>query len=204
MTSRLERLISQLSQVNAATIADAEVKFRVWLRNASATDGPGAAAELSAQVMERLMALAGQSGEAKWLDAVGVDVRRLHISEYAMGKGGFEFLTPEDRQILAARIQSELEYLRQFAQDLPTLTDAQIEARLQLYVNHGSASYWDGKTALSAEIGLTEERRELNPAEHCFDCVAMSAEGWQPLGSLPSIGDASQCGANCNCTKEYR
>lgn len=193
MPSRLDQLLASFADVNAATIADDEVKVSGMSKE-----------EMTAYISERLSALGTQVGSNQWFEAVGVELRRLHIGEYAVGKGGFDMLTPEDRQILEERLKQELDYLFRFATEAPDLSEAQIEARLQMYVSHGNVSFNAGEQALHAETGATEMRRELNPAEHCFDCVALSAQGWQPMGALPLPGDGSECRANCACSVEYR
>lgn len=193
MPGRLDRLLAAFSDVNAATITDAELRVGALSKD-----------EIATYISERLTALSTQVGSNQWFDAVGVELRRMHIGEYAAGKGGFDMLTPEDRQILEERLKQELDYLFKFATDAPDLSEAQIEARLQLYVAHGNVSYNAGEQALKAETGFTEMRRELNPAEHCFDCVQMAAQGFQPIGELPLPGDGSECRAKCACTPVYR
>ncbi len=48
-----------------------------------------------------------------------------------------------------------------------------------------------------------EERRVLGDAMHCLDCPPLAALGWQPIGTLPMIGD-TECGGHCHCHFEYR
>ena len=51
--------------------------------------------------------------------------------------------------------------------------------------------------------GMTLERRILGAADHCDDCLEAAALGWQPIGTLPAIGD-SRCMTNCHCEFDYR
>lgn len=48
------------------------------------------------------------------------------------------------------------------------------------------------------------ERRVLGhpKTEHCHDCPPFAALGWQPIGTLPAIGE-SECGHLCLCHFEY-
>jgi hypothetical protein len=50
---------------------------------------------------------------------------------------------------------------------------------------------------------VQSERRILGLADHCSGCVAAAAQGWQPLGTLPAIGD-TPCMGNCKCTFMYK
>jgi len=44
------------------------------------------------------------------------------------------------------------------------------------------------------------EKWQLGAAEHCPDCLALAAQGWVPVGTLPPIGTETQCGDSCKCT----
>jgi hypothetical protein len=48
------------------------------------------------------------------------------------------------------------------------------------------------------------ERRKLGnpPTGHCSDCPPLADMGWQPIGTLPDIGD-TECGGFCWCWFEY-
>jgi hypothetical protein len=43
----------------------------------------------------------------------------------------------------------------------------------------------------------------MGHADHCDDCPPLAAQGWQPLGTLPDIGD-TECGGQCHCHFEYQ
>jgi hypothetical protein len=148
--------------------------------------------------------LAGRIGIGDWRDAFAVELRRAHSQVYALGRGGWEGMTAADREAVAARLRSEFDYLRQFARDVPSLSDAEIAQRMDLYANHVTASFWEGQTAAKTEAGFTEEMRTLGATDkHCADCPGY-ADHWEPIGTLPEPGDACECGANCQCSKSYR
>ncbi len=52
---------------------------------------------------------------------------------------------------------------------------------------------------------FAQERRILGrpKTEHCPDCPPIAALGWQPIGTLPMIGD-TECGGLCLCHFEFR
>lgn len=47
------------------------------------------------------------------------------------------------------------------------------------------------------------ERNILGPGEHCPECVALTALGWRPQGSMPRPG-RRLCKKNCKCKIELR
>ena len=92
--------------------------------------------------------------------------------------------------------------------------------RSDLYASAARGTYEDTGTYVNQVYGgRTQERRALGDAEHCHTvrtraeavmaqpglegCVELAAKGWQPIGSLPKIGQ-SPCRSNCKCTKIYR
>jgi hypothetical protein len=60
---------------------------------------------------------------------------------------------------------------------------------------------------------MEEELRVLGEADHCSTeddpdgdregCLELAALGWQPIGTLPKIGE-SVCIVNCHCRFAYR
>ena len=143
---------------------------------------------------------------AEWQTAVAVELRRMHTQAAALGRGGWQQMTPRDWGHVGRALRDEYAYLRGFAEALAsgTLSEAQINARVSQYVNGIWSRYWRGETSAMQGAGMTEERRILTPAEHCKDCEGYAAQGWQPLGSLPEPGEGSACGHNCRCIKVYR
>lgn len=150
--------------------------------------------------------LEGAVSVEDWQTAVAVELRRMHTQAAALGRGGWQQMTPRDWGRIGRALRDEYAYLRGFAEALAggNLSEAQVNARLTLYVNGIWSSYWKGAAGAMQGAGMTEERRILTPAEHCKDCEGYAAQGWQPLGSLPEPGEGSVCGHNCRCIKVYR
>jgi hypothetical protein len=141
-----------------------------------------------------------------WQYSMAVELRRIHCQMAALGRGGWEQMTPSDWGRVGNRLRDEYKFLMGFADQIARgeLSEAQILARLTLYENGVWSSYWKGQEDAHDEAGFTEERRVLQPAEHCGDCIGYAEQGWQPLGSLPAPGENSICGNNCRCLKEFR
>ncbi len=88
----------------------------------------------------------------------------------------------------------------------PPMTPKQIIARAQSYGH----SVWPAAQQMGRTAGVTagimsQERRVLGhpKTHHCDDCPPLAALGWQPIGTLPHIGQ-SECGGMCYCHFEYR
>lgn len=87
----------------------------------------------------------------------------------------------------------------------PGMTPGEFVARAESY---GSSVYASAQNVARSKVGRSgsfdEERRvHLGHDEACPVCDEATARGWQPIGSLPEIGD-SYCRGNCHCFFEYR
>ncbi len=83
------------------------------------------------------------------------------------------------------------------------MTAPQFIARLESYGDAVWQSGQDSNRSHAKAAGYGEERRVLGDALHCEDCPPLAALGWQPIGTLPMIGD-TECGGHCHCHFEYR
>jgi len=148
----------------------------------------------------------GNINIARWQELMRKEILDAHRTQYIIGRGGVNNMTPRDWGRLGSDLRwMHYQRLDQFAVDIADgkLTPAQIEARSKLYMNSSNKQYWRGKTEAKVAAGYIEEQRFLNPAEHCGDCVQYAARGRVPVGTLPEPGEDSQCQANCKCRKVY-
>jgi hypothetical protein len=74
---------------------------------------------------------------------------------------------------------------------------------MNLYRESGYAALERFERREKINDGYTEEIRILGAADHCRSCLEYAGMGWQPIGTLPEIGD-SECNMNCKCEFEYR
>lgn len=132
-------------------------------------------------------------------------IKSVTLDTYALAKGGRGHMTPSDYGKIGAMCKAQYQYLQQLEQRLKDgkLSAAQLAYQLKAYVNTARAAYAEGQRGTARALGEDEERRVLHPAEHCPDCVAAANRGWQPIGTLPKIGE-SECRHNCKCTFEFR
>lgn len=143
----------------------------------------------------------------QWHTRMARDLKDAYIVNLQIGRGGRAATQFSDYGRVGGRLAFEYRKLDEFAQQIKAGeagSAAQILNRAQQYAGGPRTAYFDGQAAAKDEAGLTEERRVLNPAEHCGDCVGYANEGWKPIGYFPPPGTGSQCGHNCRCDKEYR
>lgn len=150
--------------------------------------------------------LAGRITLAQWQERVAGELKDAYQVNMVFGRGGRDLVTYSDWGRMGSRLRLQYRYLNGFAQEIEAgmLSDAQILARVQQYGRSVRTSYFDGLNAAMVDSDFTEERRVLNPAEHCDDCVGYASEGWQAIGYFPPPGMASVCDGNCACEMEYR
>lgn len=126
-------------------------------------------------------------------------IKQAYISEYLLGRGGINAMKPLDWGSIGGMLKEQYKYLAAFAQEIAEgkLTEAQIRARAQMYINSSREAFERAKARVAALLNLTEEKWILNPqAENCPDCIYYSQQGWKPVAEefYPVPGDGStQC-----------
>lgn len=87
----------------------------------------------------------------------------------------------------------------------PTMTPPQFIARAEKYAD----SAWQAPQRINRAAAIRNpaykvERRRLGhpKTQHCDDCPPLAEKGWQPIGSLPPIGE-TECGPLCLCWFEF-
>lgn len=119
-------------------------------------------------------------------------------------------LTGEELADVDREAAKQEKFLDQFENDAvrpgSTMTPAQFVARVEQYGNalHQSAERVN-YVAATTQGKATMARRVLGEpkTQHCEDCPPLAAQGWQPIGSLPQIGD-TECGSLCLCHFEFQ
>lgn len=148
---------------------------------------------------------AGQIGVAEWEAAFAVTLKRMACASAALAKGGWAQMTPADWGRVGWEVRRQYEFLHQFALDIGTGVqplDGRLNVRANLYAQAARGIYEEVRRAIMREAGATRERRVLGISESCPDCIEYARRGWQPIGTLPRIGD-SACRTNCHCTFEW-
>ncbi len=179
----------------------------------------------SDHAITRGLAQRAVSAIGRFFDRARQFVRELVVSG-AMALKGNEPLSTDELTMLDRQARIQAEYLERFQKEVThnppieiadiqsvtslvepaPMTPGQFVARAELYGN----SVWQATvntiraTTIRAAV-MREERRILGQpkGEHCHDCPPLAALGWQPLGTLPAIGD-TECGNLCLCAFEFR
>ncbi len=154
----------------------------------------------------------GKMPFADWQRQFVQELKDAYIVNAQIGRGGRNAMTQADYGRIGQRLRSEYKYFNAFSKEIANgdLSAAQIQARVDQYAAGTRKAYYDGRTAAAKDGGFTEERRVLNPAEHCTTqgdrtgCIEYAAKGWQPIGTMPEPGEGTPCRGNCKCAKEYR
>lgn len=134
-------------------------------------------------------------------------ITREYIIQFLLARGGLKQMTPGDWDLLRELLDEQRGFLSQFANELPSLTEGQIEARSKLYIRSAQQAFWRargislGWPTLPAYPGDCSTQCctncrcywhvervggswhaywRLRPAEHCVDCIER-AVAWNPL-----------------------
>ena len=157
-------------------------------------------AALTDQLRDRSISL------VQWEQEMRRQLKSIHVYSALAAKGGRAQLTPAERGRIGATLKQQYQFLARFAADIESGKQAMqggMRARARLYANAGRATYEHTRRRDLALAGFTEIRSVLNPADHCAECVAEEAKGWQDPSTFTPIG-ARQCSHNCKCTAQYR
>jgi len=83
---------------------------------------------------------------------------------------------------------------------------AGLVGRVIRYIASPAYSFFNmGQAMVRREQGYKEMRRiDRGDGRVCVDCRGYSAQGWQPIGTLPMPGRECRCYDRCRCRIEYR
>lgn len=141
-----------------------------------------------------------------WQQSMATTIRALHTATAAAGKGGWDQMTPADWGRVGALTKRQYGWLAGFAVEVQAghMTAGQLTTRALMYGDAALLTYeQSARMAADAAPGLTEESNRLGPADHCDDCLAATAAGWVPIGTLTAPG-SRQCRTRCKCSIGYR
>lgn len=135
------------------------------------------------------------------------ELKRQYVNEYMLGRGGRHQMTQRDWGSIGGMLKEQYKYIPGFVDDLTNkeLTEEYIAARAGMYVNSSREAFERAHNRNAEDLGMTEEKWVLGETEHCGDCIAFEAQGWQPMGTFPPPGSgATACLTNCGCLLLHR
>jgi len=141
----------------------------------------------------------------QWEREMRTQIKAAHLANGAMARGGFKRLGPREYGRIGAQVKEQYRYLAKFAREIEAglPLDGRFLNRTGMYAQAGRGTFHKLEQAEMADLGMTEERNVLHPADHCAGCLGETALGWVPIGDLVPIG-SRDCRANDRCTIEYR
>lgn len=148
-----------------------------------------------------------------WYLASARQLQRLHVQFAALGAGGVNSLTTKDYTAIDRAVRGELQRLLTFGVAIAgkTLSEAQIGARVDMYIGTARKQYWARLSKPRAKTDeVVVERRRLGNADHCDWCLYLANAGWQPVETVPIPGesnegwDGDQCLSACRCGIDRR
>lgn len=158
----------------------------------------------SHKLSERL--IRGEITLPQWRDAMAAEVKQMHIATSIIARGGLDRMGQREWGRVGARIRDQYKYLDNFVNQIDSgaqSMDGRLLNRAAMYAYATRGTFENQRRANMTEDGYTQERRVLHAKEHCDSCKGLAALGWQPINTLPAIGEAD-CKSNCRCTFDYR
>ena len=150
----------------------------------------------------------GKMSLAEWAVSHDQQIKYLHATEAALGRGGFAEMTTANWQSVSDRVANQYGYSRAFAEDVargrygvPGSMDFREDAllnRANAYANAGRTVYENTLKDAHKDSGFGFARRILAAVNHCDSCAEVAAHGWYPIDEYPEIGTDS-CFSNCWC-----
>lgn len=156
----------------------------------------------------------GRLSPSVWAEQMRSEVRRLHLQNAAMGKGGFAQLDQRDYGRVGGKLRAEYRNVENFARQVQAgeVTLPQALTRADGYVGGARVEFFEAERRAQQQAeqrrndGMTTiNRRHLDPAaKHCRDCPGYYDQGWQREGILPVPGTRCQCRSHCRCRMSRR
>lgn len=167
------------------------------------------AASSNASSLLGTYAAQGVLSPADFGDLFRQQLKQTYIQQYLLGRGGVSQMTAADWGSIGGMLREQGRHLDDLLAQLARgeISEAQLQARLQMYVNSSREAYERARARGMKSIGAAQESWVVDAAaENCPDCLALQAKGWVPVGELKHFpGDGNtQCLTNCQCTILYK
>jgi hypothetical protein len=154
----------------------------------------------------------GQLSLPEWQLQMEREIKLVNRQAGVIARGGLKQMSAADWGRIGFETKRQYQYLRNFATEIASgkqPLNGRALVRAGLYGEAGRGTYWEMQRKQQKRRGKTEERRVLGVAEHCEatenkpGCVDLADLGWQPIGTLPRIGEAT-CVTHCKCKFLFR
>lgn len=143
---------------------------------------------------------AGQLQTSQWQAAVAQELKSAHLAQAMFAAGGRANMNNAAWGRVGQTLKEQYGFLNRFAQQIAAgqVSEAQALARIQMYGNAATQSYWSEY----AERSTGQLEWQLSAAEHCAGCVSNANGSPYTRETLPNYpGDGgTECLSNCKCT----
>lgn len=163
-----------------------------------------AASERMAAASERL--LAGEMSVAAWQAEMMQTIKVSQIAAATIAAGGADQMTPSRYGSAGFEIKTQYQYLREFAAQIESgqqKLNGSLTARARQYGQAARVAFERAYGRGQQQRGYRSVRNVLGVAEHCRQCLSLTAQGWMPIEQMPPIGSRI-CRSNDRCRLEYR
>lgn len=170
----------------------------------------------SSKAAQRALSSQLQAGDVRlsdWQRGMFDQVKQTQIAAALAANGGDENSSNVDYKKMAAIILVLLLLLQGFSKQIATgkqPLNGLLLVRSDLYASAARDIFEEiRRHGMALYFGAVQERRRLGIAEHCRSdgeregCVELYDLGWQPINSLPRLGD-TPCSTNCKCRFDFR
>ncbi len=202
-----------------ALLEDIRQYARAWLRHEAENlfDHYG-------QPTQRGLASSVASGVSRFFRRARQFVHETIVAG-ALAFSGPKELTADDFHAIDHQARVQAEYMDRFERDVQARTPPEIASPIGQTVilpqvmsapqfvaraeQYGDAPWGAAQTVqrekiIRGKVYIEEKRvHGLMIDDMCPTCMHAVAKGWQPIGTLPAIGD-SECLGNCHCSFRYR
>ena len=148
---------------------------------------------------------AGQITMTVWQAESRAVIKSSQIASALAAYGGRSQMDSQKWGYVGFRIREQYAYFNRFAEDILSgrqRLNGRADVRARLYGQAARQTYVDVQRRQAAQSGVMFERNVLGAAEHCAECVAQTARGWVPIGTLIPPGRRT-CRGNCRCSISY-
>lgn len=149
----------------------------------------------------------GEITIGEWQREFASRIRTLHIAMAAVAFGGIDNLDEKTQAWLSSLLRFQYERLERFARQIEmrhwlAVTQDRIAIRSAAYALSANQTFEESRRLSHRVWQFALERNVLGPAEHCPECLALTARGWVQIGELKPPG-TRLCKFNCKCRLEF-
>lgn len=165
----LEKAKSFINTVTGKVMGAAE-KFGISLGIAAAKGAE--TAPITANLASGAITLGAWETEMRAL------IKSEYIQQYLLGIGGLEQMTAQDWGSIGGMLADQYRYLSNFAAEIAagSLTQEQIEARIQMYINSSREAF---NRAKARSHGIPEGKLPAMPGDGSTECLTNCKCDWQ-------------------------